>query len=221
MGFNEPNGVPDWSTAVRLLRKDPVMRGVIKAVGPCSLAPRKDPFVALTKSIFSQQISTTIAAILYERFANLHPRKRPTPKSTIELLTNGSEEQLRQAGLSKQKRAYVLDLARHFADGRIPVRRFAKMGDEEITQALLPVKGVGRWTTEMFLIFVLNRPDVFPVDDLGVQKGIQKFYGLEKLPTKDEMNRIAEPWRPWRTVATWYLWRGQGEAVLKKEKVTG
>ncbi|MGE5608735.1 MAG: DNA-3-methyladenine glycosylase family protein [Bacillota bacterium] len=110
-------------------------------------------------------------------------------------------------GLSRQKLCYLRDLAERFATGQIPIRRFPSMTDEQIIQSLLPIKGVGRWTAEMFLIFVLNRPDLLPVDDLGVRKGIQTAYALKSLPDAPAMTQIAEPWRPWRTIATWYLWR--------------
>ncbi len=121
-----------------------------------------------------------------------------------------SEEALAGAGLSRQKRVYVKDLAGHFVGGRIPVGRFWRMGDEQIIESLVEVKGVGRWTAEMFLIFVMNRPDLLPADDLGIRKGVQLGYGLRELPGREEVSAIGEVWRPWRTVATWYLWQWMG-----------
>ena len=141
---------------------------------------------------------------LWPRFKKLFSRSRPNPKHLLTL----SDEQLRSAGLSRQKMTYLRDLAKHFTEGKIPTRQFSKMTDEEIIQSLIPVKGIGRWTAEMFLIFVLNRTDLLPVDDLGVRKGFQKVYGLRTEPKAAKMMEIAEKWRPWRTVGSWYMWRG-------------
>ena len=185
-----------------LRRVDPVMGRIVDRVGPCTLGPRRGYFEALCQAIFSQQVSGTVADILFARFRKLLGG-RPTPAGVLGL----TEEQLTAVGLSRQKRRYVRDLAEHFASGRIPVRRLRRMGDEEIIESLVEVKGVGRWTAEMFLIFVLNRPDLLPVDDLGVRKGVQMGYGLGELPSPTQVIAIGEPWRPWRTVATWYLWR--------------
>ena len=124
-----------------------------------------------------------------------------------------SEEQLRAAGLSRQKTAYVRDLAGKFASGQLSEDEFAHLENEEVIRRVTSVKGIGRWTAEMFLIFSLGRPDVLPVDDLGVRRGIQITYGLADLPKPDEMRRIADPWRPYRSVGTWYMWRSLGVAL--------
>jgi DNA-3-methyladenine glycosylase II len=209
MWFKTPTRAPDWADAVRHLRRDPALRPIIRRVGPCTLHPRRDYFVVLCKSIFTQQISTKIATVLFARFAALFPNQRPTPARVVAALTGGVDDAtLRMCGLSRQKRAYLLDLARHFVDGRIPTHRLARMSDEEVIDALVTVNGIGRWTAEMFLIFTLNRPDVLPVDDLGLRKGIQTVYRLPAMPKPLECVALAEPWRPWRTIATWYLWRG-------------
>ena len=127
----------------------------------------------------------------------------------LDALTGGvSEEEVRRVGLSRQKRAYLIDLARHFVDGEIPTRSFAGMSDEQVIESLTRVKGVGRWTAEMFLIFVLNRPDVLPVDDLGLRESARRFYKLPARPRAKELTALGEAWRPWRSIATWYLWRG-------------
>jgi DNA-3-methyladenine glycosylase II len=195
----------DWSAATtHLSRVDSKLAGVIQRAGPCTLKPGRDCFWALCRAIISQQISGIVAVAISKRFKKLFPRSRPSPKQLLTL----SDEQLRSAGLSRQKMAYLKDLAAHFADGKIPTRRFAKMSDEEIIQSLIPVKGIGRWTAEMFLIFVLNRTDLLPVDDLGVRKGFQKVYGLKSEPKAAKMEQIAEKWRPWRTIGSWYMWRG-------------
>jgi DNA-3-methyladenine glycosylase II len=196
-----------WRAAQNHLRKiDPVFGPLIEQAGPCRLRPRRDHFVALCNSIFSQQISTRVAAVLFARFRDQFPRRRPTPPAVLQLLSSG--DQWRQCGLSRQKRDYLMDLARHFDSGELAGRRLSRMEDEEVIQTLTQVKGVGRWTAEMFLMFVLNRPDVLPVDDLGLRKGAQKAYALSELPTAARLREIGQVWRPWRSVATWYLWRG-------------
>lgn len=193
-----------WRPAVAHLRDaDRVMAQLIGRVGPCTLRPRKDYFIALCQAIFAQQVSTAVATVLFGRFRKLFAGGRPAPKGVLEL----GDEQLQAVGLSRQKRGYIRDLSARFASGEIPTRRFARMSDEEIIQSLLPIKGVGRWTAEMFLIFVLNRPDLLPVDDLGVRKSVQRFYELPELPEAQRVIEIGEAWRPWRTIATWYLWR--------------
>ena len=197
-----------WAPAVTYLAKvDPRLGAVIRRVGPCTLAPRRDYFVVLCKAIFTQQISTAVATTLFGRFRELFPQRRPTPAAVLEVLKGEKPEVLRHCGLSRQKAAYLQDLAQHFLDNRIPTRRLASMDDEAVIEALVNVKGIGRWTAEMFLIFVLNRPDVFPVDDLGLAEGVRDVRGLDERPGKKALLEIGEKWRPWRTVATWYLWR--------------
>jgi DNA-3-methyladenine glycosylase II len=197
----------DWAAGEKqLCRVDPVLKKIIKKVGPCTLKRRKDYFVVLCKSIFSQQISVKVAAVLFHRFRNQFPMRRPTPIRVIELFDR-PEEKVNAVGLSRQKRAYILDLARHFESGKLRTSRFSRMSDEEIIEALVAVKGIGRWTVEMFLIFVLNRPDVYPVDDLGLRKNIQRAYGLAEMPTVKQLNEMGEKWKPYRSLATWYFWR--------------
>jgi DNA-3-methyladenine glycosylase II len=208
MWFETPQRAPDWAPAIRHLRRDPVMRGIIQRVGPCTLHPRRDYFVVLCKSIFTQQISTAVATTLFGRFRELFPMRRPTPARVVAALTNGNAQALRGCGLSRQKHSYLLDLSQRFVAGQVPTRKFAAMTDEQIIESLVQVKGIGRWTAEMFLIFVLNRPDVLPVDDLGLREGAKRFYRLSERPRAAELTALGERWRPWRTVATWYLWRG-------------
>lgn len=197
----------DWSKARRhLSRVDPVMKQIIRRVGPCTLAPRRDYFVKLCQSIYNQQISTVVARVLFKRFRDRFANRRPTPKAVLEFLAE-DDEVIRSVGLSRQKRLYLHDLATHFVNGHVKTRRFATMEDEAIIEALTPIKGIGRWTVEMFLIFCLNRPDVWPIDDLGVRKGVQVAYGLAEIPAKAAMIEMGERWRPYRTVASWYLWR--------------
>jgi DNA-3-methyladenine glycosylase II len=208
MWFNLPPGTPDWRAAARHLAKaDPKLAAVIKRVGPCTLAPRKDYFVVLCKAIFTQQISTKVAAVLFGRFCERFPRKRPTPALVLEMLCNGSEADVRGCGLSRQKSSYLRELAQHFHDGEIPTRSLARLSDEEVIESLVRVRGIGRWTAEMFLIFTLNRTDVLPVDDLGLREAVRDVYRLRERPTATEVIRIGEAWRPYRSIATWYLWR--------------
>lgn len=208
MWFDSVEHPQRWSAGVtHLCSVDPVMRRIIAATGPCSLAPRRDYFVVLCKAIFSQQISTIVAATLFGRFRNQFPQRRPTPPRVIDLILNDPPHRLASCGLSRQKQAYLLDLARHFANGMIPTPRLGSFEDERVIETLTAVKGIGRWTAEMFLIFVLNRPDVLPVDDLGLRKGVQLAYGLRETPNAAAVTKRAELWRPYRSLATWYLWR--------------
>ena len=194
----------DWTKAARHLCKiDPALKAVIRRVGACTLAPRRNYFSALCQSIINQQISTAAGRTIFRRFRALFPRLRPTAARLLEL----DDAALRAAGISRQKMIYLRGLADAFASGRVPVRRIQRMSDEEIIEALTAIKGIGRWTVEMFLIFLLNRPDVLPVADLGVRKSVQTVYGLKELPTASALNELGEPWRPYRTIATWYLWR--------------
>ena len=179
-------------------------------VGPCTLAPRKDYFVVLCKAIFTQQISTVVATVLFGRFRDQFPGRRPTPARVLAALDRDPNA-FAGCGLSRQKRAYVRDLAEHFTTNQIPTRKLAAMSDDQVIDALVKVKGIGRWTAEMFLIFTLNRPDVWPVDDLGLRQGAQRIFGMRKTPDGKALTRLAEPWRPYRSIATWYIWRGSAK----------
>ena len=210
MWFPQDSG-GSWAEAEAHLRAaSPALARAMDLVGPCTLAPRKDYFVVLCKAIFTQQISTAVATVLFGRFRDRFPGRRPTPRLVLEAM-NGDAETFRGCGLSRQKQAYVRDLAEHFATNQIPTRKLAAMSDEEVIDVLVQVKGIGRWTAEMFLIFTLNRPDVLPVDDLGLQQGAQKIFGLRKTPDKKTLTKLAEPWRPYRSIATWYIWRGSAK----------
>jgi DNA-3-methyladenine glycosylase II len=190
--------------AIEHLRKsDHRLRRIIDRVGPCALAPRRDYFPALCEAIVSQQLAAKAAATIFRRFTALFARHRPTGTALLEL----GNDDLRGAGLSRQKIGYLRDLATKFNDGTIPQRRLARMDDDAVIAALTQVKGVGVWTGQMFLIFVLNRPDILPVDDLGLRKAAQLLYNLPDLPARTELTDLAEPWRPFRSVATWYLWQ--------------
>ncbi|MGD1278152.1 MAG: DNA-3-methyladenine glycosylase 2 family protein [Tepidisphaeraceae bacterium] len=202
---------PDWSAARRHLERDPVLRDIITAMGPCTLGPQRDHFLLLCRAIFSQQISSAVAAVLFGRFREQFPRKRPTPAGVLNFLTRGNEAALKICGLSRQKRNYLIDLSRHFLAGKIP-SRMSEMSDEQVIEALTAVQGIGPWTAEMFLMFVLNRPDVLPADDLGLQSAVKSAYRLPHRPKRAELLQMAEPWRPYRTIASWYLWRAADAA---------
>jgi len=195
----------DFERARRALaRRDPILAPVIRKHRTRSLldTPYMDPFPALVRTIMGQQISTKAAATIHGRLVALMPRG-VTPKALLAL----TDEQLRTAGLSRQKAAYVRDLAVKVTSGEFQTHSLHEMSDEEVIEAIVKVKGLGRWSAEMYLMFRLHRPDVLPVDDLGIVNAIQRLYGLRKRPKADRIRKIAEPWRPYRTVACWYLWR--------------
>lgn len=191
---------------------DPVLARVIEAVGPFTLEPRDGSFRNLSRAIFFQQLAGPAArAIMNRVLAALDTDEERF--FAPEQLLGATDEQLRGAGLSRQKTAYLRDLAEKFASGQLREDDFAALDDEAVIQRVSSVKGIGRWTGEMFLIFTLGRPDVLPVDDLGVRRGFQQTYGLADLPKPEEMQRLAEPWRPYRSVGTWYMWRSLGVAL--------
>jgi DNA-3-methyladenine glycosylase II len=200
----------DYTKARRLLSKrDPVIRDLIRHHGPCGLADaqHEDAFTALTHSIISQQLSTKAADTIAGRFNTLF-RGLPTPAAVAQV----DDGQLRAVGLSGQKVRYMRDLCARITDGSLPLAEVNELPDEDVIQSLMQVKGIGRWTAEMFLMFRLHRPDVLPVDDLGILKAVQRAYGLRKLPRAERLTKIGEPWRPYRSVACWYLWASLGNA---------
>ncbi|MEX0874446.1 MAG: DNA-3-methyladenine glycosylase [Actinomycetota bacterium] len=195
----------DVVTATKhLSRSDPVMRRIVKAVGPCALKPgaRGDNFTTILRAIVGQQLSAKAAETIWQRLVALHPNGRKI--LPVDILS-ATVKQLRATGMSNAKVAYAKDLAQHVVGGELRLNGIGRYDDERIIADLVAVKGIGRWTAEMFLIFKLGRPDVWPVDDLGIRNAVKRAYNLE--PTKDNMARVAEPWRPWRSVASWYLWR--------------
>ena len=204
-----------FENEIRKLKSwDRVLREIIDRVGPCTLRPMKNYFMALAEAIVSQQLSVKASATIFQRFQQLYAnphQRRPRPE---EILAT-SEEALRGVGLSRQKISYLRDLAQKFAAGMVNPRKFRGMPDEEIIEALVQIKGIGRWTAEMFLIFSLNRLDVLPVDDLGFRKAIQRAYRLRKLPTAEKIRKLAKPWEPYRSLATWYLWASLKNVPLK------
>lgn len=193
------------SDAAETLRgRDPVLAGVIDRVGPFEASYEPDLWWALVDAIASQQLSVKAAATIVGRLDALTPEgSHPTP---AEILAQ-PDEALRACGLSGAKTRYVKDLASRWVDGSLEPDRLPGMSDEEVVEHLTAVKGIGRWTAEMILIFTLGRPDIFPVDDLGLKVAMQRAYGLAERPGKEEMLEIGEAWRPHRSVASLYLWR--------------
>ena len=203
------------SAALRhLKRADPALARVIERVGACLFQARADGthLGAVARAIVFQQLSGKAAATIHGRFEALYGGRSPT---AAELLAT-PDETLRGVGLSRQKTAYLKDLAAKVVAGELPIEELHDLEDEAVLEALVRVKGIGRWTAQIFLMFRLGRPDVLPELDLGVQKGLQLAYGLDTLPKPREVARIAERWAPYRTIAAWYLWRlldnGDGQA---------
>ena len=197
---------PNHRKAINHLKKvDPVMAEVISLVGRCDLEPRADGshFDAVTRSIIFQQLSGQAAGTIHRRFKGLYGGRDPKPKE----LLRTSDEKLRSIGLSRQKSAYLKDLAARVEAAEFPMDTLHDLPDDKIIEALTAVKGVGRWTAQMFLMFRLGRPDVLPDLDLGIQKGIKRAYKLRKHPLPARVLKIGAKWAPYRTIASWYLWR--------------
>ncbi len=194
---------PDyWDRAKRALaRRDEVLARIIRDCPRVALQPRGEPFFTLARSIVGQQISVKAAASIWTRLLALAPGMRPR-----EVLDAG-HARLAACGLSRRKAEYLADLARHFSDGTLRVAQWTRMEDEAVIAELVQVRGIGRWTAEMFLIFGMLRPDVLPLDDLGLQRAISLNYFRGRPVKRRTMHRVAAEWTPWRSVATWYLWR--------------
>jgi len=190
-----------------LMRRDPKLAALMKRVGkrPTSTA-RRDPFVALVRAVVSQQLSSKAADSIERRVhALVDGADNLSPAALLAL----EETALRTAGLSRPKISYLRDLASHVSDGRLDLHGLKHRTDVEVIEAITAVKGFGVWSAEMFLMFFLDRPDVFPIGDLGIVKGMQHLHGMKRRPKPRTMIRLAERWRPYRSVACWYLWRIQ------------
>ena len=191
-----------WDRAKRALAKrDPVLAGIMRAHPKVYMTPRGEPFFTLARAIVGQQISVKAAQSVWNKV--LVCVEKISPEGVLRV----KRTDLRACGLSDRKTEYIADLAQHFADGKIHVHRWPEMDDEAIIAELTEVRGIGRWTAEMFLMFNLLRPDVFPLDDLGLQKGICHAYFKKRKVSLRTMKKLGESWRPWRSVATLYLWR--------------
>jgi DNA-3-methyladenine glycosylase II len=180
------------------------LREVIRSIGEYSIKVRKDPFQSLIESIVYQQIAGSAASVIYGRFMKYYGNHLPLPEH---ILSTPDSVLKSSIGLSNKKIEYIKDLSAIVIEGRLNLSTLRELPDEEIVAQLIQVKGIGRWTAEMFLIFCLGRLDVLPVTDLGVRKAMQKIYSLPELPKPSTMLAIAQPWKPYRSVATWYLWK--------------
>ncbi len=187
---------------IHLRRRDRALRNVIDRVGPCTLKLKKDRFATLVHSIVSQQVSGHAARAIFGRL-----RDRLANQITAEELANLNVDELRSLGLSRQKAGYLHDLAEKTSRGEVRFASFGRMDDAAVIEELTQVKGIGPWTAQMLLIFSLGRLDVLPVDDFGIRSAVRNLYGLPDLPKRHETHAIAEPWRPFASVASWYLWR--------------
>jgi len=189
---------------IHLSKADPILARIIDEVGALGIQPRRERFQALARAIIFQQLAGAAANAIYGRFVGLfHGVEFPSPEQVLAKTV----ADLRAVGLSEKKALYIKDLAAHIRDKKVDFHRFHRMTDEEIIEHLIMVKGIGRWTAEMFLMFNLGRPDVMPADDLGVQNAVRRHYKMHQRPTRKRLLKHAERWRPYRTAAAWYLWR--------------
>jgi DNA-3-methyladenine glycosylase II len=198
--------------AAHLRSADPVLARLVDAYGELDMVPahrqRREHYAALVRSIVGQQLSVRAAASIYARVEALFGGHAPTPDQILA----ADEDALRACGLSRAKVKYLRSLAEHVIDGSLELDRLDELPDGEVLAELVAVKGLGTWTAQMFLMFQLERPDVLPVGDLGIRRAVERLYGLDALPVPAELEGIAEPWRPWRTLACRYLWESLGNA---------
>ncbi|HET8689862.1 MAG TPA: DNA-3-methyladenine glycosylase [Candidatus Saccharimonadales bacterium] len=189
----------------QLAANDPILKPIIERAGPCHLRPHRNYYWELVDAIISQQLSVKAAASIERRFQELFDSEVPQPEQILK----SSVDELRTVGLSRPKAGYILDLAQHIVDGRLKFDRFDELSDEEITKELTDVKGIGKWTAHMFLMFCMARADVLPVGDLGIRNSIRQLYGFDHLPTPADIEAVAEKynWAPYRSVASWYIWQ--------------
>jgi DNA-3-methyladenine glycosylase II len=192
-----------------LRASDPVLRGLIDAIGPDNLGDRRrgrprDHYSVLVRTITGQQVSTAAAAAIYQRLTARYGGRAPTPE---EVLAEDPEELKAAAGLSRAKVSYLRSLAEHVLDGSLELDKLGRLPDDQVTAELVAVKGIGQWSADIFLMFHLQRPDVLAVGDLGIRRAVMNAYGLEALPGPAQLEEIAEPWRPYRTLACLFLWR--------------
>jgi DNA-3-methyladenine glycosylase II len=203
-----------------LMRRDPILGAAIKKIGACGMADRQrtDHLTALIGAIVSQQLSTKAAATIFGRFLALFPDHRvPAGISGAGAIAAQTDVALRAVGLSGQKVGYLRDLSARIGDGRLNLDELESLSDELVIERLVAVKGFGRWTAEMFLMFRLHRPDILPVGDLGIMNAIHRLYRLRKKPDAKRMTKIGEAWKPYRSVASWYLWQSLNVEVKGKK----
>ena len=190
-------------SAIQHLKKDPVLGAIIHRVGPLKMQYREPSFETLVRSIVYQQLSGRVASVIFGRLHAAAGEERLTPAGIMKL----RPERMRKLGLSAQKTRYIRELAKHTNRGSVVFETLTELEDEAVIEHLTRVKGIGVWTAQMFLMFALQRPDVLPVADLGIRTAMKKAWDLEELPKPAEMEKLAAAWKPWTTVACWYLWR--------------
>lgn len=212
-----PAPVMGGPEALRHLRRDPVLKGVIREVGDCTLRPvKREPYEALVRAIAHQQVHGRAAEAILGRFVALYPGHDFPPAA---LVLETPVEAMRACGLSGSKVAAIRDIAEKSVGGLVPTRKAAaRLADEALIERLVAIRGVGRWTVEMLLIFTLGRPDVLPVDDFGVREGFRVATGADAQPKPKELAAIGAGWAPWRSVAAWYLWRAADAAKASRFK---
>ncbi len=195
-----------WTRGIRHLKKsDPVLAKIINNHGPYKFELDDDHYEALVGSIIFQQLAGTAARAILNRFKGIYNGRIPLPREYLDT----DENHLRASGLSPQKIKYIRDLSERIENGRLDLKQISKLSTEDVVKQLDEVKGIGRWTAEMFLIFVLGRTDVLPVDDLGLQKAAKRIYRLRKLPSREKFEALSKKWHPYCSIATLYLWRSQ------------
>ncbi len=192
-----------YSAAHKVLKKDPKLAKIMKLVGEYQIRTSRNYYESLVEAIITQQLAGSAAKAISNRFRSLYGKSFPKPIDVI----NTSDSKLRKTGLSRMKIKYIKELSKAIESKKLKMRSLSKLSDEEIVEQLTQIKGIGRWTAEMFLIFSLGRMDVLPVGDLGLRKGVQLLNSSTELPNAAEIEELAEKWRPYRTVATWYLWK--------------
>jgi len=188
---------------ISFLKNEPKLAKIIKQVGPYKIKITKNRFQSLVEAIVTQQLSGAAANSIMKKFRKSYDTSFPKPIDVIKT----SNQRLRKTGLSRMKILYIKELSKKIERNELNLRTISKLKDDQVIQNLTEVKGIGRWTAEMFLIFSLGRLDVLPVDDLGLKKGIQLMFSLDELPKGEQIEKLAQKWKPYRTVATWYLWK--------------
>ncbi|MGA1599658.1 MAG: DNA-3-methyladenine glycosylase family protein [bacterium] len=205
---------PDWRTAEEhLCGADSRLRAVVERHGPCSLQPQEGGFVTLAESILGQQLSNQVAQVLRARFRQQFTDGLPTPEAVLEW----EAPRFREIGFSRAKIGYVRALAEAFTSGGLSAEKLEALEDEALIHTLCCIKGIGRWTAEMYLIFALNRPDVLPLGDAAIKAALRSLYALPEEKWQDEASAKTEAWRPWRTVGCWYLWKLHGETARARK----
>ena len=192
-----------YEDALVVLSKDKKLKKIISNVGECRIRTISNPFEALVEAIITQQISDSAGKVISFKFKNLFGKKYPTPNDIVKLSVN----EIKSVGLSRMKAEYIIGISHMVIDKKLDFKIFKKMSNDEIISELTKIRGIGRWTAEMYLIFALGRTDVFPLGDLGLINGIKKLYDLEN-PTTEQILKITNNWIPYRTIGTWYIWRG-------------